>query len=250
MATIEELKSQARNLGFQNVAGMTKEELEIQIEKLQKIHDEGFRRLQFDPITDQILSNETNREILSKQATDPVDTKQKAIDKLKGYRLVEDMDNLLGRTWYRYINKYDGILRTGGFVLKNDEEFIALKNVSKRFTFSIKKNNVYLFEKVKGGFIPPELQPFLDKEPGNRYVLLSKDLDTMLVDTSISGIARKGGVGRSTIQRVIKLNKKMVKNYHFMRLNQEDIDELNRIIGTIEFDNLDPNVVRIINNYY
>lgn len=244
MTTLKELQQQARNLGFQNVSGMTKKELEKQIEKLQKIHNEGYKRLQYDPETNKLLQNETNREILD---IDPEDflSKSDIIEKLKGYRLVEDMDNLKGRTWYRYINKNQGLLRTGGFVLKNTPEFIALKNVSKRFTFSVKKSDIYLFEKVKGGITPPELEPFFNKE-GTRYVLLSFDMENMFVDTSISGIARQGETSRSSIQRVIKQGKNSLKKFYFFRINQEDVDKLTEIKDSIEINNFDPKVLRII----
>ena len=72
--------------------------------------------------------------------------------KLIGYRIVEksEFNNLVAgdRRWYRAIkirnNKTTFI--SGGFLIKNGEQFLTLLNISMRFSFNIQKNEIILFK--------------------------------------------------------------------------------------------------------
>lgn len=167
------LRLRAIELGIKNVSELSIAELKQKVAIMEKVMAEGLKRIEFEERKDETDTSTRlqpttameNIDIFSKPSADLL-TKQQVLEKLVGYRILQDNSRTTPRRWTRYIDFKDGILRTGGFPIKNTGEFIVFKNVSKKFTFSVRNENIILFEKV----------PDKDQNPLNFFNKFTRDL--------------------------------------------------------------------------
>jgi len=87
-------------------------------------------------------------------------------EKLKKYYYVpkEIYDVIPLSIWYRYYDTEKGF-RTGGFLIKNDPEFLVFKNLSKNYTWSVAKKNLealWLRPRMKKNKVTKYYKEFID----------------------------------------------------------------------------------------
>ena len=146
--------------------------------------------------------------------------------KLIGYRIVEksEFNNLVAgdRRWYRAIkirnNKTTFI--SGGFLIKNGEQFLTLLNISMRFSFNIQKNEIILFQKeTEAEKLNPLLKQFLE----NRNY--KKKLKTIIINKMISKIVKEDdNIKRKSLVKAFTKQQNKYKNYFIMSIDEEDVE--------------------------
>lgn len=77
--------------------------------------------------------------------------KNKIIEKLKGYELIEgqDLNNISLGSWIKYISN-TGLFRSGGVLTANGfPDYLVLKNptLNKSWSVNLRKNNIYVSRK-------------------------------------------------------------------------------------------------------
>tara|TARA_R110000868_G_scaffold50863_6_gene161933 strand:+ start:6951 stop:7601 length:651 start_codon:yes stop_codon:yes gene_type:complete len=179
-----------------------------------------------------------NRAILDNESKLGNQTREEMLEKLQKYRLVNDDNNT--KKWHRYININDGQLRGGGFIIKNEPSspFIAFKNVSLGYTFSVQKEDIILFEN-KGVLISQEMTSLLRRlkrnDNENKKVIVYITSDNVLYrERTIVGLARISGGSKNGISNALRNGKNIYKNGYVFRLTKEEVDELE-----IEFPTID-----------
>ena len=257
---LEELQRQARNLNIVDIDGLGIDELNVKIMARIKAQTEGLRRLEFQQRTqpgklELIDDDPTNIEILEIVPEEPNIQRQEVIEKLRGYILLEDKFATSNRRWIRYINVKDGLLRTGGFPIKNNrqDEFIVLKNVSKRFTLSIKRDDVIIFEKQPGDILPDNIQRLFNNilNQGKNIVIITNDLQNIYTGRTMTEAARNAGINRNSVSRAFKNNKKYVKKNYLFKMTDEELANVRQQIQGIQLgNNIPANVMAIINRFY
>lgn len=221
-------------------------------------------RLEFDEEKRLIEDSVINEEILSIIPEEPKEslTRSMVINKLYGYQLLTNKLNTKPRRWYRYINKNDGLLRAGGFVIKNDsaDEFVVFKNVSKNYTFSVKRDDIIMFEKM------PKGDPYYfgdktyklwkrveDKHASNKpiMVVFDSDLQMLFGSRNVSEVAMKTKTTRVSVKKAADRGGKM-KNFYIFRYNDNDLDWLDGFlpIATKQREGLPADVMKVVNQYY
>lgn len=253
---LQRLRREAEELRIPDFENKSQEELERQIPIYRRVIAEGLKRLQFQegPGRKALVEDDpTNIEILAQEATEGDLSRIQVIDKLKGYRLLVNKDNTTNRRWIRFINIEQGKLRTGGFPIKNEGEFIVLKNVSKKITLSIKKDNVIIFEKVPAGILPPNIQELFNNlsNTGNNYVIISPDLQFIFTGRTMTQVARNANMNRNSVSRAFGANRRMIKKHYLFRMTNEELENVRTLLEDVDLgDNIDPQVMEIINRYY
>ncbi len=262
-----ELRNRARALGVKNVARLSRAELEARIVVMLRVRAEGLSRLEFDDREPrQLLPTLENLRILQIPAVEKKSdlTRADVIRKLQGYRLITNKLNTNNRRWTRYIDIGDGFLRPGGFPIQNKpaDEFIVMKNVSKKFTFSIKRDNVILMEKIPAGdddLLDPRTRALVDefnaKPRGNIFIVMSGDLSTFHSNNSAAAISRDSGFNRGSLSRAFRNNLQKFKKTNFLfKLSPADVTLLNnrrQALGVIPFGNgIPPDLMAVINRFY
>ena len=154
--------------------------------------------------------------------------------KLIGYRIVEksEFNNLVAgdRRWYRAIkirnNKTTFI--SGGFLIKNGEQFLTLLNISMRFSFNIQKNEIILFQKeTEAEKLNPLLKQFLENRNYKKKVkvLISEDLKTIIINKMISKIVKEDdNIKRKSLVKAFTKQQNKYKNYFIMSIDEEDVE--------------------------
>lgn len=192
-------------------------------------------------------------------------SRQEVIDKLKGYRLVQS-GTTNPKNWVRYINTEEGILRGGGFPIRNDpdEPFIVLKNQSANFTWSIQKSNTILFYKVPkdSPLLLPDsivsiLAEYKSKSMDNNKNIVAIDKGGRVIksDTSISGLATKINGGRNGLSKALRLGNRF-KGFYLMKLTDKDLLDLTNKLTIANAmrrpmrDDLPDDVMEVIDRYY
>jgi hypothetical protein len=262
---LEELIERARLLGVKNPETLTEAKLVERINVMAKVVGQGLTRLDFDE-HGILRDTPNNRRIISKISTLETGlSRQQVIDKLKGYRLLTNKNDTTNRRWTRYININDGLLRAGGFPIRNEttEEFIVMKNVSKRFTFSIRKEDVILFEKL------PKDSPFLmdddvfnvlsvyHNKTGPEYVALHlKDIQDIKMEkaNTVASISRQTGLNRGGLGRAFRERRGQYKGWFLFRLSSDDFFTLKDAINAIPVGKfrllIRADVMKMIDKYY
>ena len=154
--------------------------------------------------------------------------------KLIGYRIVEksEFNNLVAgdRRWYRAIkirnNKTTFI--SGGFLIKNGEQFLTLLNISMRFSFNIQKNEIILFQKeTEAEKLNPLLKQFLENRNYKKKVkvLISEDLKTIIINKMISKIVKEDdNIKRKSLVKAFTKQQNKYKSYFIMSIDEEDVE--------------------------
>jgi len=231
-----ELRIRAKALGVKNTDNMNTEKLEERINVMLKVRLEGLTRLEFDD-DNKIIPSLQNLRILNITAVEPKHslTRVDVLRKLQGYRLITDKLQTTTKHWTRYIDINDGFLRAGGFPIRNkpEEEFIVFKNVSKKFTFSVKRENVILMEKLPqtsmlllSSTVLQLIMEFKSKARGRLFVSMKDNFNALHFDKNKSGIAKKSEVNRSAMGRAYTSGKVKYKNFFLFKLSPDDKDEL------------------------
>ncbi len=262
---LTELRARARALGVKNVGALSKNELEQKIVVMLRVRAEGLTRLEFDDDRN-LLPTLENLRILQIPALEKKSslTRDDVLRKLQGYRLITNKLNTNNRRWTRYIDINDGFLRPGGFPIQNKpaDEFIVFKNVSKHFTFSAKRDNIILMEKIPKGdedLIDPRtkalVREFSNKPRGNIFIVMSEDLGTFHSNTSAAAISRDTGFNRGSLSRAFRNGLPKFKKTNFLfKLNPADVTLLNtrrQALGIIPIGNgIPPNLMAVINRFY
>jgi len=211
------------------------------------------------------IKDKETREVLGKEPQKDF-TKQEIINKLKDYKLITDNNDIQLRLWYRYINRDDGVLRGGGFLIKHTDKFLALKNVSLNFTFSIQKEDVILFEKKKKSNLKDILPEFKDlffefkEKTGNVFILADQTGKSFHQGNSIRQLvnntpnASMNGVGKAFRKKNDKY-----KTFFLFKMNNDDtirfkIRYENTTIEERKEDeeeiDIDKDVLQVINRFY
>ena len=264
---LEELRLRAKALGVKNTENMDNEELEERVQVMLKVRLEGLSRLEFDD-NQQLIPSLENLRILQIEAVQPKHSLRRAdvLEKLQGYRLLTNKLNTTNNRWTRYIDKDDGFLRAGGFPIRNkpEEEFIVFKNVSKKFTFSIKREKVILMEKLPqssmlllSDAVLGLVSEFRDVKPdGNQFVVVSDDFNNLWSAPNNTQIARLSGLNRGGLGKSFRLRKVKYKNAFIFKLSQADKEELQtRLDNLSEEDKIGNrgiplNLLQVIDRYY
>tara|TARA_R110000868_G_scaffold54184_2_gene169659 strand:- start:638 stop:1432 length:795 start_codon:yes stop_codon:yes gene_type:complete len=262
----DELVERAKALGIKNADELDESQLEERISVLLRVRAEGLTRLEFDE-NRQLRPTLENLRILQ---IEPVQkkstlTRDDVIQKLSGYSLLTNKYNTTNNRWTRYIDTDDGYLRGGGFPIRNNanEPFIVMKNVSQKYTFSIQRETVILFEKIPKGsplltnpVINNLVSEFRDKRDGSLYVAMN-DIDFAISSSlSIAELSRLTSVNRGILARKFRGNEVRHKQFYLFRLSKADLDLLTNRVGDLsETDKLGnsgvmPDVMTIINHYY
>lgn len=253
-------RREAISLGAKNVHLLTDAEVKEKILTLKRVRAEGLTRLEFDEDRSILLTDENVR-ILTIEPVESNITRRDVLRKLIGYKKVSS-NNTNNRRWTRFINKKDGLLRTGGFPIRNDpdEEFIVLKNVSKKFTLSINKNDVVLFEKIPKrslDFYIPGAQRLIRKyrnKNGKKFVALKGDFSDLKESSSMAGLTRLTGLSRGSLGKNFRENNLFQGNYLLFKMSAEEFRQLTnevRLINRIPtITDIDPEVLREVNKYY
>lgn len=264
---LRELRQRASALGVRGVANLNQGELESKIQVLLRVKAEGLSRLEFDE-NKELLPTLANLRILEIEAVQKKNTltREDVLQKLKGYRLLTNKLGTTNRRWTRYIDVNDGFLRPGGFPIRNlpSEEFIVFKNVSKRFTFSAKRRNIILMEKL-----PKDALELIADRPteiiidyvnrhnpeGNRFVALKDDFSRVKGENNVSALARTLSVNRGALGRRFRVNDNRFKNYFIFRLSLGDENELRTQIRELDDTDLEvpdipANLMAVIDRFY
>ena len=244
------LRKQARVLGVKNINSLSLRDLEDKVKIMLRVRREGLTRLEFDD-EKQIVPSVENLRILSIEADEKMTSLSKydILDKLENYRVLEDRYNTTPKRWTRYINRFDGLLRAGGFPIRNnrDEEFIVMKNVSKKFTFSIKRSEVILFQHK--GKNPIDLsQPAkavvskFNQKTGNTgmYVAVSQDFKSINGAMSLAALSRLIDGSKGGLTKAFKAGNNVYKNFFIFRLSNEDFELLKTDIGELSEEDREP----------
>jgi hypothetical protein len=219
-------------------------------------------RLQFDEHKNLIANNDLNTRILNIVPELVID-RNVVLDKLEGYRLVRD-NNTSTRNWTRYISVLDKKLRAGGFPIKNDpqDEFIVFKNVSKNFTFSVKRVDVILIEKIPKKDLDELLtKPLKDlfnkyEQQGKNFLAIKNTFDEDIVEANnINKLSKAIGISRNAITNTFKAGKKISKEYYLFKFSTQDkelfINEYNEIPQEDRtLIKIPKDLMEIINKYY
>ena len=264
---LRELRQRARALGVKNVNNMNEDQLQERIKVFLKVRQEGLSRLEFDENKDLVPSLE-NLRILQIEAVKKKNTldRDDVLQKLKGYRLLTNKLNTTTKRWTRYIDINDGFLRPGGFPIRNkpNEEFIVFKNVSLKFTFSVKRDNVILMEKLPKGsqeLVAEKPQLIIENAiqrhntTKDRYVAIPNDFSGIFNHTSISQLSRLLEVNRGALGRSFKRANHTFKNFFVFKLSNVDIAELKEDIDDLEPEDLEvpdirPPLMAVIDRFY
>ena len=265
---LEELRLRANNMGVKNTENMDREKLTERIDVLLKVRLEGLTRLEFDE-NNQIVPSLENLRILQIKAVEPKHslTRIVVLEKLQGYRLLTDKLDTTTKRWTRYINKDDGMLRAGGFPIRNkpEEEFIVFKNVSKKFTFSVKRSEVILMEKLPQDnplLLSDEvlglISEFRDVKPdGNQFVVVKDTFDEPLISApNNTQIARLSELNRGGLGKAFRLRKLKYKNFFIFKLSQADKEELQTRLNALSASDrlgnrgIPLNLLSVIDRYY
>ena len=262
---LTELRLRAKVLGVKNTENMDTETLNERIGVMLKVRLEGLTRLEFDE-NNQIVPSLENLRILQIEAVEPKHglTREDVIQKLKGYRLLTNKLDTTNKRWTRYISKKDGMLRAGGFPIRNKptEEFIVMKNVSKKFTFSINRDNVILMEKLPQDSLQLLSDTVLTlineyrNKVGHLFVALSDNFDTLVSGSNVSSLAKSAVLNRGGLGKAFRLNKIKYKNFFIFKLTKEDFDLLNERVDTLTPEDklgnrgVSPEIMQIVNEYY
>ncbi len=258
----DSLKNRARALGVKNVDNLSDEQLNQRIDVMLRVRAEGLTRLEFNE-QGELLSTLRNLEILQIQAQQKKSSlsRRDVIEKLQGYRLLTDKLDTHNNRWTRFIDLDDGFLRAGGFPIRNKpfEEFIVLKNVSKKFTFSIKRSNVILMDKLPRD--SPSLltddafalaTDFGNRNSGSLFVSLSGDFQTVQKSNSVSGLARLIGINRGGLGRNFKNQSQQYKGFYLFKLSIADYQELQvaiERIGNVKIG-ISDDLMEVIDRFY
>lgn len=254
---LQELVLEAMALEI-NPENKSKEQLRNEIEIMKRVKAQGLQRLKFQE-TDEpgkktlIRDDPLNIEILSRPAEEGDLERLQVIDKLKGYRLLDDKNNTTNRRWIRYINVNDGKLRTGGFPIKNEAEYIVLKNVSKKITLSIRKDDVIIFEKVPSGILPENIQNLFDNisGTGNIYVIISPDLQFIYTGRTINEVAINSNINRNSVSRAIRGNRGIIKKHYLFKMTNDELENVRTSLENVDLgDGVDSRVLEVINRFY
>ena len=260
----EELKERARALGVKRINELNEEQLNERISVLLRVKAEGLTRLEFDEERN-LMPTLNNLRILQIEAVQKKHTLTRfdVLEKLKGYSLIANKFNTTNNRWTRYIDTEDGFLRGGGFPIRNkpEEPFLVLKNVSQKFTFSIQRETVILFEKIpknspllNNPTINDLVSEFRDKS-GSLYVTMD---DNFAVEASLSmaQLARTLKVNRGSLARKFRGEVEKHKQYYLFRLTPGDRDMLiHRVANLTDAERegnscIRPSVLDVINHYY
>ena len=262
-ADLLELRNRASALGVKNVNQLNQGQLEERIQILLRVRSEGLSRLEFDENKELIPSLE-NLRILEIQAVQKKNTLTRAdvLTKLAGYRLITDKFATNNRRWTRYIDVNDGFLRPGGFPIRNqrNEEFIVFKNVSKRFTFSAKRRNIILMEKLPKDaieLISTEGQniviDFVGRSgSGTNLVALKDDFTQVSRANNVAALSRLLGVNRGALGRKFRGDTHRFKNYFIFKLSLGDVNDLNELIplDNANLSGIPADLMAIIDRFY
>ena len=263
---LNELRLRARALGIKNIDNMNTEQLNERIAVMLKVRAEGLTRLEFDDNQELIPSVE-NLRILQIVAAEPKHSIRRAdvLQKLQGYRLLTNKLDTNSKRWTRFINTQDGMLRAGGFPIRNkpEEEFIVLKNVSKKFTFSIKRDEVILMEKIPqdSGLLLSDtasalISEFRARPDGNQFIAVKDDFTILHSAMNNTMLAINAGINRGGLGKGFRLSKTKYKNFFLFKLSEEDKNELQtRLNALSEEDKLgnrgiSPDLLHIIDRFY
>lgn len=212
-------------------------------------------RLKFDKFG-KIIISESNRDIINiireSQQRQQELTRQDVIEKLSDYILLENKLDTRPNLWVRYINIKDGKLRTGGFPIRNEEneEFIVLKNISLNFTFSIKRKDVLLFQKIPKHSLMLLSEKALniinkyESKQGKLYTALGAKFRILKSSKTVAGLARELGVDRKSLGKAYRLQKLKFKNFILFKLDQEQVDELEVDVDSLGDDEIKENRFR------
>ena len=263
---LQELRIRAKALGV-NVEGMTREKIEEKINIMLKVRLEGLSRLEFDE-QGKLLPSLENLRILQIEAEQPKHSIRRAdvLEKLQGYRLLNNKLNTDNKRWTRYISTDDGMLRAGGFPIRNNpsEEFIVFKNVSKKFTFSVKRDNVILMEKLpKDSYLLLSdevlgmISEFRDVRPdGDNFVAVPDDFSRVFSASTNTKLAEEIGVNRGALGKNFRTRKLKYKNYFIFKLGGADTQQLiQRVDGLSEEEKrgnrgIPDDLQEVIDTYY
>ncbi len=264
---LRELRVRAKALGVKNTENMDKERLEERISVMLKVRLEGLSRLEFGD-DNVIVPSLENLRILQIEAVEPKHSLSRdvVLQKLQGYRLLTNKLDTNTRRWTRYIDKDDGFLRAGGFPIRNrgDEEFIVFKNVSKKFTFSVKREKIILMEKLPSDSLDllsdatlSIISEFRDVKPnGDKFVVLEDDFDSIFVAPNKTQIARISGLNRGGLARAFASRRVKYKNFFIFKLSQTDADELEGRMEDLSDEErlgrrgIPDNLMAVINRFY
>lgn len=259
----ENLRETARLLGVKNWDILDIEPLNKRIKVMMRVRREGLSRLEFDENNDLVVSPENLRILMIEPEQKKTDlTRTDVFDKLRGYRLLTDNNKTNIKRWTRYININDGLLRAGGFPIRNmpNEEFIVMKNVSKKYTFSIKKSEIVLMEKkpVEHNISDEAfafISQFHNKPQGINIVAFDKSFrDGIKESLTYKDTAGLMGVDRKALSVAFRNGRVIFKKKWFIfKLNDEDTKDLSnrlRSINPTEIGTHDANIIEIINRYY
>ena len=258
-----ELRVRASALGVKNVNNLDINELEQRIKILLNVKREGLSRLEFDENRELVPSLENLRilQIEAEQKKSSL-TREDVIQKLQGYRLLTDKLNTTNRRWTRYIDKEDGFLRAGGFPIRNEpsEEFIVMKNVSKRFTFSINRAKVILMEKLPKGSIELISQEgqqlvidFVNRSgSGTNFVALKDDFSVVHRANNNTALSRLIQVNRGALGRKFRANSGKHKDWFLFKLSLGDFNDLNEMIPlqNANLSGIPDDLQAVIDRYY
>jgi hypothetical protein len=264
---LNELRLRAKALGVKDTENMDIERLNERIKVMLKVRLEGLTRLEFDE-NNKLIPSLDNLRILQIEAAEPKHLLRRAdvLEKLQGYRLLTNKLNTTTKRWTRYIDKSDGMLRAGGFPIRNDpnEEFIVMKNVSKKFTFSINRENVILMEKLPkdsmlllSDEVMGLISEFRDvKQDGNQFVVVKDDFNTMFSAASNTVLAREAGLNRGGLGKAFRLRKVKYKDVFIFKLSEADKNELRERLNELSDEDkignrgIPLNLLQVIDQYY
>ncbi len=193
----------------------------------------------------------------------PVTTVSNAVikQKLEGYRIVPraEFDRLLAgnKRWYRAIKARDGEpvkFISGGFLIKNGEQFLTLLNVSLSFSFNVQKDEIILFErKSDSEKLNPRLTDFLrDRDYTKKVkVMLKDDLSQLFINSVTSKLVREDiSFKRKSLVKAFTKQQNKYKKFYIMTIDKEDIESikqrvvvLREQVGTDVFVNNDTEVI-------
>ena len=232
-------------------------------ETLLRVRREGLTRLEFGA-DKQLIPSLENLRILGIEAEQKKSslTRADVIQKLQGYKLITNKLNTTTRRWTRYIDKEDGFLRAGGFPIRNEpnEEFIVMKNVSKRFTFSINRERVILMEKIPKNAaelisVPAQdlIRDFRSRDgSGVQYVALKDDFTEVKSEENNTALARTIEVNRGALGRKFRSNAGKHKEWFLFRLGFDDIRDLREQIPLQDavLQGIPDNLQAVIDRFY
>ena len=188
-------------------------------------------------------------------------TRAQVLEKLENYRLIKPFETKTNR-WTRYINIKDGFLRAGGFVIRNEksEDFLVFKNVSANFTFSVKRKDIILFERIPKDSVAVTAQVNVviqqfQKTTGSMRVAVDNAIKTVIIAPNISKLASEANLNRGGLSRAFKAERNAYKNFLIFSLSKKDANALKKKILNIpekdkRFKLIPDNVMEIINRFY